>query len=108
MADLFIPFALFLLPFIVLFVFRDYSHSFLHALIYVLLSFVIFLLILKFDNGIEPIDGAIGSIILAPYFVLSIPLSFFLFGLVCWYRKIKLKSDFFLDNIKHYTILQDV
>ena len=89
MADFFIPVALFLLPYLVVKVSEGYTHNFTIAVLYCLAAFGLLYLILVFDNGIDPDEGTIGTRILAPFFVLSVPLAIATLGVVGWVRRLR-------------------
>jgi hypothetical protein len=88
-ADLFIPIALLLLPYCVLKASGQYQHTIFGALGCFSLSALVLFLLLKFDNGLDAPDGAFGARILAPYFLLSVPLAIATLGVVGWARSFK-------------------
>ncbi len=92
LAFLLIPVALFLLPYLATRATGKLQHSFFIMLIYLIAAAGSLLVALIFENGIDPSDGELGARILAPYFVLSIPLAIASVGIAGWGRKIKARS----------------
>lgn len=83
---LLIPVVIFLLPYFAVRSTEGARYSFWIFMAYLVAAISIFFLILIFDNGIDPKDGEMGMRILAPYFVLSVPVAVMAVGTAGWLR----------------------
>ncbi len=86
MIFLLIPVALFLLPYCAVRATEGLQHTFMKALVYAAAAMGSLFVLVAVENGIDPPDGEIGARILAPYFVISIPLAIAAVGVAGWVR----------------------
>lgn len=87
----FMPIALLILPYCALRCMEGYRHSFIIALVYIVASIFVLYLLLIFDNGFDAPDSLANARLLAPYFILSIPLTIATIGVVGFVRNIDKK-----------------